>query len=856
MTHDLTNFPEKEQIYDVYLTIDDQIVENNKLTFKVVKHLDFIFNHQYFVKNNGGNVNYLLITKNFEENNNNKIEIIKDEYNIELTKLNDKNFTYDIYKVEYLGEIKFKYFDNDVQDYIPIDKSIYVVSTINELFSSYNSRECYYYKFKLTFVKTNNYNFGSRNAIIFLNINDKIIELENKENNEYGLKSDDEKDINTLIGKNDLYLYISEERRDSQIYLYRSKFSLTKIGVPEYIIYPNISLYFSDVTCNLCDVQNLQFDMSCPIDDNNYFKPRLYQNCKFSENSMTIDGFFNNYYKYFQYSLDNENIADINNAQNLSKTFHSRQLNNTRFTIDIDSKSNSTHLLIKIINTNKDFYCKLISNLTIYQIINGKNESINPSEFQINDFEISFVIKKGNFDLDINHLTRRRDYWETTVDSSFYYYFGNVTSYKIFEVYPTVFVSHDFPNKDLIINITFNNKDLLDSFRTSLGNICNGEIKDINSTTVECTLSKEKTYKRVNKTFSGYSFDIDLIYYNLSSPSKCVTLGQQENKRNLFISVPDDYYNNKIYLSSNIYSNIDYTQSGYANNIITIPIDVAIGNNIIYEIYIDDKLTESFNLKEFGINFIPKFEFEEFGNIILLPEKDQKIKLKYFQNNQESLRYSDYRENIKNISEFRIGNISKTTNIENSNDENYIEVNFDLSSLSTSQNDYILSYIDKCENQISTGINVRISSFFFERHYFVLDNNNNQPVQNLRIQGPINDQIELHIYDFLGKDNQIFADRNENVYRYSISQPGIYRFYYVNNKVNKTLNDIVYVLKPFSGLFTNNSNWSDCMFYNISKYLSFSFTFIANRIDNGNSIFNMTLKIEGDNQNYLLNNLF
>ena len=55
----------------------------------------------------------------------------------------------------------------------------------------------------------------------------------------------------------------------------------------------------------------------------------------------------------------------------------------------------------------------------------------------------------------------------------------------------------------------------------------NGEIKDINSTTVECTLSKEEniqTYKKVSKTFSGYSFDIDLIYYNLSSPSKCVTL--------------------------------------------------------------------------------------------------------------------------------------------------------------------------------------------------------------------------------------------------------------------------------------------------------------------------------------------
>ena len=858
MTHDLTKFPEKEQIYDVYLTIDDQIIENNKLTFKVVKHLDFIFNHQYFVKNNGGSENYLLITKNFEENNNNKIEIIKDEYNIELSKLNDKNFTYDIYKVEYLGEIKFKYFDKDVQDYIPIDKSIYVVNTINELFSSYNSRECYYYKFKLTFVKTNNYNFGSRNAIIFLNINDKIIELENKGNNEYGLKLDDEKDINTLIGQNDLYLYISEERRDSQIYLYRSKFSLTKIGVPEYIIYPNISLYFSDVTCNLCDVQNLQFDMSCPIDDNNYFKPRLYQNCKFSENSMTIDGFFNNYYKYFQYSLDNENIADINNSENLSKTFHSRQLNNTRFTIDIDSKSNSTHLLIKIINTNKDFYCKLISNLTIYQIINGKNESINPSEFQINDFEISFVIKKGNFDLDINHLTRRRDYWETTVDSSFYYYFGNVTSYKIFEVYPTVFVSHDFPNKDLIINITFNNKDLLDSFKASLENICNGEIKDINSTTVECTLSKEEniqTYKKVSKTFSGYSFDIDLIYYNLSSPSKCVTLGQQENKRNLFISVPDDYYNNKIYLRSNIYSNIDYTQSGFANNIITIPIDVAIGNNIIYEIYINDKLTESFNLKEFGINFIPKFDFVESGNnIILLPEKDQIIKLTYFNNNQGGSGYSNYKENKNNISYFLIGNISKTSSDIENNEDNGINVKFDLSSVPTSQNNYALSYLDNCGILINTGIYVRILNFYLERHYFVLNNNNNnQQGQNLRIQGPINSKIRLYIEDENGKNESVV---NNNVYyNYRITKAGTFNLFYINtdNNIRHNISDKVIVKNELSELFNNNTNLTACMFYNTSKYLKFSYPFKIDRIDN--SYFNMTLNIEGDNQNYSLTSI-
>ena len=849
VTHDLDGFPKKEEIYDVYLVINEQIVKNNKLIFKVVKSLDFIFNHQYFVKDNGAEVdkNYLLITKNFDEDDNNRINIIQDQFNKELTRINNKNFTYYIYNADYLGEINFKYFDNDIQSYIPIGKSIYIVNTIDELFSSYSSRECFYYKFKIEFVKRSNYNFNAR---IFLYNNNKELELENKGNNEYGLKSDDEKEINNLIGINNLYLYISEETIDRQIYLYRSKFALTKIEVPKYIIFPNNSLYFSSVTCDLCNAQNVLFEMSSP--SNNY-KVRLYQACQFSQNSMTINGYFNNIHNYFQYSMDGENIVDINNSQNLLTTFHSNQLNRASFTIDIDSKSSNTHLLIKINNTNKDFYCDLISNLTLYQIINGKNISLildrasSVNEFKISNFEISFVIKKGNFDLDINHLARRRDQWETTVDSSFYHYFGNVTSYKIFEAYPTVFVSHDFPNKDLKINITFNNADLLDSFRADLG-----DVNDINSTTVECTLSKKdiQTSKKVQKKFSDYTIDIDLIYYNLSSPSKCVTLEQQENKYDLFIYVPDDYYNNKIYLKSNIYT-IDYKQSDFKNGIITIPIDVVIKDNIKYDIYVDDKLTESFYLTDFGINFIPKFEFEKsVNNIILLPEKDQRITLTYFQNNQEGLSYSDY---IKDISSFHIANICKTTDFDKNDNNDGIIINFDLSSLPTSQtNYYILSYIDKCGNQFNTGINIRILSFYFERHYFVLNNNNNniQQGQNLRIQGPINNQIILHMVDGSGEDKIIYPNVNQNVYIQRFTESGTYSFYYINNNVRAELNDKVIVVNELSDLFDDKTNLSECMFYNTSRYLSFSYTFKIERVDN--SFFNMTLKIDGDNQNYSL----
>ena len=116
----LDGFPQIEEIYDIYLFMNGQVFKNDKIIFKVLKRLDLIFNHQYFVKDNGANENYLNITKNFIEKNNNIIYSIQDDLNNNLITVNNRSFIYDINNCDFLGEIHFKYFDNDIQGYIPI----------------------------------------------------------------------------------------------------------------------------------------------------------------------------------------------------------------------------------------------------------------------------------------------------------------------------------------------------------------------------------------------------------------------------------------------------------------------------------------------------------------------------------------------------------------------------------------------------------------------------------------------------------------------------------------------------------------------------------------------------------------
>ena len=82
-----------------------------------------------------------------------------------------------------------------------------------------------------------------------------------------------------------------------------------------------------------------------------------------------------------------------------------------------------------------------------------------------------------------------------------------------------------------------------------------------------------------------YLIEIDLIYYTMISPSKCMTLDGNKNNFNLIIYVPDEYYlKDRIYLKYNTfpYEN-DYADINYDKKTITIPIDIIFNDTLKFK---------------------------------------------------------------------------------------------------------------------------------------------------------------------------------------------------------------------------------------------------------------------------------
>ena len=480
--------------YYIQTVINGQTIKNDKIIFKVLEHLDFSFNHHYFVKDKTIKENKLLITKNFS---NTEICVINCEQklNNNITDNNCKNFSYEINTSTPLGVNTFRYLDKDIDEFIPIDKNITVVPTIDDLIDFNNMKGCYYFNFSITgFIKP----IKKFNERIFLvnNNNQEEIEFEQRKqgnnNKEYTLNETNLQKIFNIIGKK-LDLYISEETLDKVVYLYKTEVTFTKINVPEYLIKPNKTIYFSGLSCNICDSSFIMQVSS--------FHHPINANCKYSntDNSITIDAASDFYiYNYYNYIVDNHYITANLTSINPLLTFVSNSLNESYFQIT-SSEENPTSDKITIVNTNKDFYFKLISSLTLFKIINGKNNtkltlnrenSIIELKILESDFKMSFIIEKGNYDLDVNHITRKVEWWEGSQGNRIYYFFknNNIFNYTIFRVSPTVFASHALTSKNYIISINFINHDLLNSFEQEANSICSEYNIPNNTDIINCTL--------------------------------------------------------------------------------------------------------------------------------------------------------------------------------------------------------------------------------------------------------------------------------------------------------------------------------------------------------------------------------
>ena len=826
---------------------NEQTIINNKIIFKVLDHLDFSFNHRYFVKGKTIQGNNLIINKNFSDSKICKIRCEQNQ-NYEIKGNNNcTNFSYEINNTP-LGVNTFRYYDEDINEYIPIDKNITVVAIIDDLIDFNNMKGCYYFNFSITgFIKPIK-KFKER---LFLLNNDskEEIEFDKKEqgnNIEYTLNETNNQKIFELIGK-PLDLYISEESKDTVVYLYKTKVTFTKINVPEYLIKPNKTIYFSGLSCNICDSSFLMQFSS--------FVYPIRVNCKYSnnDNSMTIDAAYDfNMYNYYNYIVDNHYINANLTSTNPLSTFVSNSLNESYFQITSNEK-NSTSYNITITNTKRDFYFKLISNLTLFKIINGKNNTkitldkkSSGYDFSISETEytISFIIEKGNFDLDVNHITREVKSWEGNQGNRIYYFFknNNIFNFTIFRVSPTVFASHALTSKKYIISINFVNKDLLNSFESNAKSICSEYNIPEDTNNIICTLNvsvSENKSQTIEKNISTYPIIIDLIYFDLIS-SKCVTLKDEDYELKFNIYVPKISYLDEIYLLGN-----DYQRTGTKENEKTINYLLKIKNmqNIEYPYSITDynDLYETFYLKDFDVKFIPKYDFLEKDKIIfLLPENKQEIKLTF-------TGYS--KEDLQNIISFQIESIIST---EFNIGEDNIILKFNLRNITTSKNSFDLFYKDKCNTTIKTDIIIEIISFHFTRHYFILNNNNNQQNgQTLQIFCP---KIPLYIIEEKNENSPIpITDYDSNHFNYVLKDEGTYGFYYVNNGNNYNISDKVHVYQEFSQLFKNNTNYSECMFLDTKKNLQFNYTFQEGQKKYSDSSFNMVFK--NDNDEYSLTNL-
>ena len=501
---------------------------------------------------------------------------------------------------------------------------------------------------------------------------------------------------------------------------------------------------------------------------------------------------------------------------------------------------------IDIANRNSDFYFKLISDLVIHKLINGKiYETIilnRTHNLNINEqfFNLSFFIEKGNYDLDINYITRKKGTWENVENNTLYYFFNRIYNFSYITALPSVFAFHSHEKKTFFTNITFNNTAMMDSLENYLkNNMCIDFKKYENTPIINCNLNTsfltENKTVRVYYNLSSYPIVIDFIYFELNAESTCITLKEQSNRINLVIFVPDENYLDQIYLS--VYNNRNTDRE---KKTINYSLDINDISNLDTKLVLRNNgdLLKEFYLTDLGVKFIPAYIFNERDStIILLPQPDQQI----------ILTYNNYiKENIK-ISSFYINNlVNKNLTI----NQNSISITFDLSPdyFNNSKDEYSLSYINECGQNVSTGVIIKVVYFHFRRHYFILENNNNQRnSQTLQIQGLKGYQIELKYHNAEDKiERSVYDyDSNTGIYKQTLTKNGIYEFWYVSNSgVNKEIKDKVYVYNELSGLFKINTNFSECLLFKDVYGLYFNFEF--QNETNSDSDFLMTFVNENE----------
>ena len=832
----------EEGIYYVRTKLPNEginFVQEDK-SFKVSTPIKFKFNHHYFVKNDNPE-NRLNIT--VEDTNN-----IEEKFgcriieNIESKDLNNDSCIFLYYPITKIGTIRFSYYDKD-GFLIPINDSIIVVSTYSQFFS-FNEKSCYYYKFDITIEIMSSYKNKLNIKVFLKDRSNAITLLDNSESNENKYTY---KDINSsFFDEQGFDLYISEEEKDDKVYLYKSKVKFTGIETPEFIIDPNKTIVFSNVNCDLnsSTFKIIKMDTKDVYNSLTYWKYEPLNNALYC--NISGDFYQANRFRYYYYQIDYNNISNISNNNELFQTFVSKRLNETNFEL----KKGDTNDYVTITNKEKDFYFPSILGLnTIQELRQPKNKTSyrnNIIDLVVNDKEstIRFNYKLGINDvLKIDYLERKVYEWEESrnLGNSIFYFFNkdNIINGSSLAISPKIF-AFNTKEEEYNITIVYGDKKQKNYTKSNVTN-CSNQENDILEQ--ECTIDFSKFNFIENKAqsiiinitddTSNFTEYIDFVYYHLDDNSKkCQTMNKNMNNITLLVDIPNPKLKDIINLTSTDTDIIDVKRDD--NEKISFILN---GSNInLQRTYLnlyteDNELDHWFSLQDLGINLLPKYKMTFDNNknkTYLLPENNQVVKVKISVENNEII-------NLDDIFEFKIRgeknkNLNYSVGIDSKNrEENTINLIFNLSNINKSEENYLLYYVERCDDKKEFQVDLKISlvTFNLKRKYFVLNNNKNSKYQILTFEGKtVEDKISISVY----KNGEYIGEASSNGTNYYLnftqSSQGDYTFIVRNDGIESPMNETIYVRENLEEILSLKKNIEKCMFSNENKSAIKDFSYI------------------------------
>ena len=829
----------KQYIYslDNYNYNDNFLLCKKRICFNINSQLrnlqsniNFTFNHYYFVLNNANNdypyEHKLIITPEgisnppnlFDQNGN----IIEKKYNSTINRYYYEKI------MNTIGEYNFYYIDNETGFNIQINESVKVVNDYTNLFKFTKiPNECNfgYYDILIENIGIKNEHYGRINT-------------KNKDNfHQFPSKFTAIYPVETYISFDLLVV----ENKDIEQYLFKKHITLTNYKLPSYQFYPNLTLIFSEIYCDISLINEPIFLLN---DKNKNYDSIREIDCKnglYDNNTNTINCTMNDkiYLKYGFYGLS-LNDSNKDTFFNHSLIYISKTIYDSNFNYKIQNQ--------QLIINDSYFYLPVIERIKIL----FENEEIitySTDDFIIDiDYfqNIQINLPEDKIFKDIIYIKRYNEKWENDeTDINLYKIFKEENFYNYLFILrtPLVIIKIHKDHRNIqVIQFEFDNIKLAKEYQNKINNLtCEEpenntlyclfsndinlleagkmEIQIINNTKIKKTIyiSILKFEGKTCQILSNMNTDIN---FTIEYPKEC-NIELYYSTTNQFNCILDSYYSSiekkicsfeKNYFSHGKYEISAFSEC-YGNSVFNIDEKIYLFNK--YDILLEDYFLNNENLYEIIINF----------------PYESSIDLEYF--SQFYLKY----DNIINIpsKEFKL--------IEN----NRITILFNL--IDQPFGNYYLYYETKCGDFIEPYIEININEiqFNFDKIYIFLNSeklfNYNPNYKEIKISPIINADTKIEELEgvYLKIESEyMLLNRENNIFKYQIKDDGIgvYEFYYRyigKENYNIPIKQKVFVVNDFNELFIF-SNINNCIlnkFYQpiIKKNENYEYSNLVNLSD-------------------------